>query len=272
LSGAIGAFNIFNYESIRGVAEAAITLEKQVYLQTSASVAKYYSPQKLYDLILLATNDIDRELFKIHLDHCSDLELIGQCIDIGWDSVMIDASHLPLDENIRLTKNIVQKAHGQNVVVEGELGQITGEEDGIEIHEINKVKIDDVLKYISTTKVDLLAVGIGNKHGYYTEVNGVLDFNLLEKVHNLIPDQPLVLHGGTGIPDNDILHAIDLGIRKINISTELKECYLKSLEGHVESEKCYNMNDLSSRLISSIKQLVYNKIKLFSGMSNDINS
>jgi ketose-bisphosphate aldolase len=260
-----GAFNIFNYETIRGVVEAASSENECIFLQTSSSVVKYWSPEKLFELISLATRDLDRDLFKIHLDHCIDLQLIEQCIKAGWDSVMIDASHLPLEENINLTKEVVEKAHNHHLIAEGELGQILGEEDGLKGSGSNKVKVDEVLRYISETKVDFLAVGIGNKHGHYENAEGVLDFNLLEKIHRIVPDQPLVLHGGTGLSDQDILHAIDLGIKKINISTEIKEGYSSSFQKYIADNKNFNFVAFSKYTIEEIKQLVIKKIKLFTG-------
>ena len=265
MSEVFGAFNIFNYETIRGVAEAASAENECVFMQTSASVVKYWSPEKLFELIALTTRDLNRDLFKIHLDHCLDIQLIDRCIRAGWDSVMMDASHLPIEENIILTKEVVEKAHSHHVIAEGELGQIKGEEDGLNVDETSKVKVDEVLQYIGETKVDFLAVGIGNKHGHYENAEGVLDFNLLEKIHHLVPDQPLVLHGGSGLADQDILRAIDLGMKKINISTEIKECYSTSFENYIKNHKGFNFVEFSKTAIEEIKQLVIKKIKLFAG-------
>jgi fructose-bisphosphate aldolase class II len=265
MSEVFGAFNIFNYETIRGVAEAASAENQCIFMQTSASIVKYWSPEKLFELISLATCDLNRDLFKIHLDHCLDIQLIDRCIHAGWDSVMMDASHLPLEENIHLTKEVVEKAHARNIIAEGELGQIGGDEDGSHGNDDDKIKVDEVVQYVRETKVDFLAVGIGNKHGHYTKAEDVLDFDLLEEIHNIVPDQPLVLHGGSGLSDHDILRAIEFGIKKINISTEIKECYSTSFEKYIKSHKNFNFVELSKCTIEVIKQLVIKKIKLFAG-------
>jgi fructose-bisphosphate aldolase class II len=178
---------------------------------------------------------------------------------------MMDASHLPLEENIHLTKKVVEKAHARNIIAEGELGQIRGEEDGSHGNDENKVKVDEVVQYVREAKVDYLAVGIGNKHGHYTTTENVLDFDLLKKIHHLIPDQPLVLHGGSGLADQDILRAIDLGIKKINISTEIKECYSTSFENYIKRHKSFNFVAFSKYAVEEVKRLVIKKIKLFAG-------
>jgi ketose-bisphosphate aldolase len=178
---------------------------------------------------------------------------------------MIDASHLKLSENIYLTKQVVEMARSENILVEGELGQIGGEEDGVEALNTMKVHLEDVRKYIDATGIDLLAAGIGNKHGYYEDNGPKLDFALLQKVRDLVPNQLLVLHGGTGIPDEDIRQAIQMGIHKINISTELKDTYLNAFDEHQHSAKRHNMVQLVDNCIESIKKMVLKKIHLFAG-------
>lgn len=262
---AYGAFNIFNYETIKGVFMGASKSNREVYLQTSAPIVQYYSPKIMFDIIRAASNGFDRKLVKVHLDHCNDLELIAECINCGWDSVMIDTSDLSLTENIYLTKKVVELAHSKNIIVEGELGQIGGEEDNNTSYEIKKVNIEDVQKYINSTNVDLLAIGIGNKHGYYTSRDSAIDLNLLKNIHELLPEQLLVLHGATGIPHNDILRAIKLGIHKINISTELKDCYLNILKQHINNKNSHNMTRMIDLSVEAISELVSAKINLFAG-------
>lgn len=259
------AFNIFNYETIRGVIKAAADAQQWIYLQTSASTVKYYSAAELRNLIMTAAKGFDRHLFKIHLDHCDDLSLIEECIRCQWDSVMIDASHLELAENIRLTKEVAAMAHPENILVEGELGQIGGEEDGFEALKAMKVSLGDVQQFIDNTEVDLLAVGIGNKHGYYESADPKLDLELLKRVHQMAPQQKLVLHGGTGIPTADILRAVKMGIHKINISTELKDTYLNAVDFHQRSAKRHNMIQLVTNTIDEVKNMALEKIHLFAG-------
>lgn len=262
---ALCAFNVFNVESARAVAEAATALSTRVFMQTSPSVVNLYGAKRLYRLFSLLMEDLDSSLISIHLDHCTDLELVSSCINSGWNSVMIDGSSYALEENIQVTKKVVGEAHRAGVRVEGELGTIGGEEDGVQYSGRRYVKSEEVPLFVEETGVDMLAVGIGNKHGYYESGSYKLDFDLLGKIHGLVPDLPLVLHGGTGIPPEDIRRAVALGVRKINFSTELKDCFLASITKHAEGKERHNMVAYHRTAVAAIKNYAMGKISLVSG-------
>jgi len=154
--GAAAAFNIFNTEGVLAVVEAAIEQQRAVYIQTSASTVKHFGVERTARMIESMISAENRGLFRIHLDHCLDLDLISQCIDAGWDSVMIDASMKSIDENIRLTREVVKMAHLQGCLVEGELGAVGGEEDGFDAYasEDAMVELSEVRRFVDETGVD----------------------------------------------------------------------------------------------------------------------
>lgn len=260
------AFNVFNAESIRGIAEAASELSTKVYLQTSSSVVRTFGATRLRHLISLLTDDLHPSLLTLHLDHCSDISLISACIENGWNSVMIDGSSFSLTKNIEMTRRVVEIAHRKDVRVEGELGVIGGEEDGSNVEEDLLVHPEDVEIFVKETNIDFLAVGIGNKHGYYHEAKYKLHFDLLSEVHSRIPQIPLVLHGGTGIKPEDMREAVRLGVRKINFSTELKDCFLKSATEHAMGKNRYDMSAYHQTVVTAIKVYAIEKIGFFSGV------
>lgn len=264
---AICAFNVFSIESARCVAEAARELSSQVFLQTSPSVVKLYGPNRLRSFFSLLLEDLDPSLVVVHLDHCTDMSIIPTCINSGWNSIMLDGSSYCLEKNVQLTKEIVKVAHEAGVLVEGELGTIGGEEDGLELPGERYVKPGEAAVYVKETEVDLLAVRIGNKHGYYEPGSYRLDFDLLEEVHGRVPEVPLVLHGGTGIPNDDVQRALKLGVRKINFSTELDDSLIKSIMKHSESKDRHNMAAYHRTAVPAVKNYAMDEISFVSGIN-----
>lgn len=258
---ALAAFNVFDYDGIRAVADAAAEENTQVYLQLSASTVKYYGAEQLQSMINLAAG-INRSYLIVHLDHCDDLTLIESCIKSGWDSIMGDFSHLSIDENIKKMNEIKSLIGNRRVLVEGELGQVTGVEDGHGSDMGSFVNLNEVKKFVEQTEIDLLAVGIGNAHGFYESTDGIR-IDLLSQVYELVPNQDLVLHGGTGIEDIKIQQMKQLGIKKINVSTEFKEIYMKSEHMHMESENRYNMVSLVQNRYVQLKEFCRAKIVQF---------
>lgn len=168
-----------------------------------------------------------------HLDHCHSVDMCLSAIDHGYNSVMIDAADLPLKENIESVKKVVDYAHERNVHVEAEIGQIksAGEEGYTKESEL--AALEDAKRLIAETKVDALAVSIGSEHGLYHHTPK-LDYQLLDKLHAALP-LPLVLHGGSGIPRDDVRKAVEKGIRKVNVGTQIRFTYMKSVKKAIET-------------------------------------
>mgnify|MGYP000005171096 CR=1 FL=1 len=194
----------------------------------------------------------------LHLDHGASYEQTIQCLRAGFTSVMFDGSRLPIEENIAVTQQVVAAAHAVGVSVEAELGAIGGVEDGIRSDHRNLVDVNEVRRFISEVDVDALAVGIGNAHGIYHGLPN-LDFDLLEQCQKLNPP-PLVLHGGSGIPEDMIQKAIKIGIRKINVATELRQAFMSGLEVEAPKRDIYAMYRTAE---ARAEALAEEKIRLF---------
>ncbi|SET15816.1 fructose-bisphosphate aldolase [Natronincola peptidivorans] len=242
---AIGAFNVNNMEIIQGIVDAAKAEEAPLILQVSAGARKYANPTYLKKLVEAAVEDSGLPIV-LHLDHGESFEICKQCVDDGFTSVMIDASHHPFEENIAITKKVVEYAHSKGVVVEAELGRLAGIEDDVNVSEKDAAFTDpeQAAEFVEKTGVDSLAIAIGTSHGAYKfkgEPN--LDFERLQKIAKLLPGFPLVLHGAStvlpefvelcnkyggdipgaqGVPEAMLRKAASLGVSKINIDTDLR--------------------------------------------------
>lgn len=223
---AIFAFNIFDIDSTLGVLDASKELNTSIIIQTSEKLVNFYGAETLFNIISLPINNHPNDII-LHLDHCLDFDVIKDCLVHGWNSVMFDGSCYDIEKNILLSKKCVEMAHKYNAIAECEIGQIGGEEDDIISEKSNKVPLREVENFLKNVNCDLLAIGIGNKHGYYKNANVYLDLSYLKHAKK-IKKQPLVLHGGTGIPFSLINKTIKLGVVKVNISTELKQTFDKS--------------------------------------------
>ncbi len=224
---AVGGFNTNNLEWTQAILRAAEAKKAPVLIQTSMGAAKYMGGYKVCkNLIenLVESMGITVPV-AIHLDH-GHYEDALECIEVGYTSVMFDGSHLPVEENLEKAKIVVEKAHAKGVSVEAEVGTIGGEEDGI-IGDGELAPIDDA-KAMVATGVDFLAAGIGNIHGPYPENWKGLHLDHLEKLVAAVPNFPIVLHGGSGIPDDQIQAAIKLGVAKVNVNTECQLAFCKA--------------------------------------------
>lgn len=244
---AIGAFNVNNMEIVQGITEAAGELKSPIILQVSSGARKYAQHEYLVHLVkaALELNDIP---IALHLDHGADFEICKACVDGGFTSVMIDASRFPFDENIELTKKVVEYAHERGVVVEAELGKLAGIEDDVKVanDDAQYTQPDEVEEFVSRTGVDSLAIAIGTSHGAYKFKPGQkpqLRFDILEEVSRRLPDFPIVLHGASsvsqeyvkiiqanggnlkdaiGIPEEMLREAARSAVCKINIDSDLR--------------------------------------------------
>jgi fructose-bisphosphate aldolase class II len=261
---AIGAFNVSTLEAIKGVLDAAIELKSPVIIETSEKEMKYMGAELVVSVLHDLAGDLEIPV-AIHLDHGQGLESVKEAIGAGYTSVHIDASALTYDQNLILTRNVAEYAHDKNITVEGELGHIGG---ASEVHEKN-AKIekstytdpDKAAVFVKKTGIDILASSIGNIHGIYKNEPS-LDFDRLEKI-GLI-GIPLSLHGGSGIPERQIKHAISLGVTKVNVNTELRQAYTETLRRELDDhpEEIVPYKYLPEE-IEAIKNVVIGKIKMF---------
>lgn len=229
---AIGAFNIFNELTARAAIRAAESLNRPVILQTSVSTVRQYGAQALISL-LGSLRDKAHVPVMIHLDHCTDPDLAVACAEAGWDSVMIDASHETIDENIRITRQVVSRVHPLGVCVEGEIGVISGVEDDIVAAIGVQAGIEETLHYIEATGIDAVAPAIGTAHGVYSGVPH-LNYELVESL-GIRSNCPLVIHGGTGLSAEAFRRLVSLGASKINVSTAIKQAYLDAARQYMKS-------------------------------------
>lgn len=232
---AVGSFSVANMEMVLGVLKAAKELNAPVILQI-AEVRLKQSPLELIGPLMVAAAENADTPVAVHFDHGKTIEKISQALDLGFTSVMFDGSHLPLDENIEMTKKVMALAKEYDAAVEAEIGCVGGSEDGSEDIAINCTKPEDAVKFENETGVDALAIAIGNAHGNYKSTPN-LRFDILQKVDEMT-DTPLVLHGGTGISSDDFVKCSKTGIKKINIATATFDM----VENTVHS--CYNENSI----------------------------
>lgn len=258
------AFNIWDINSAREIINAASSLNMPVIIQTSSAVFKRVEPLEFRAYVKKYAQKRNAKVF-LHLDHCKEMEEIRHAIYSGWDSVMIDASSSSLEENILLTQEVCSIAHNNGVAVEGEVGQIRGIEDELNICEQGIARLEDIKKYVDNTEVDFIAAAIGNAHGRY-KCAPHIHFELLESIMQMI-DLPFVVHGGSGLSDEILLKLLAYdNVKKINISTEVKEAYfkgLKTLEGSkyfmIEGFNPLKINDI---VYSPIREMALEKMSL----------
>lgn len=255
-----GAFSIANMEMIRGAIKAAEEMQTPIILQI-AEVRLNYSPLHMIGPMMVAAAKQSKVDVAVHLDHGLTLETVNQALEIGFTSVMLDASTLPFEQNIEKTKSVVELAKKYGATVEAELGLVGGSEDGSSDHGIRCTDPQDAKVFAENTGIDALAVAIGNAHGNYP-VAPKLAFDVLEQIKNNV-SIPLVLHGGSGITDKDFQKAISLGIKKVNIATASFNSLTNKVEEYIKSEGKHNYFDLNSSMTEGTYQNVKKHIKVF---------
>lgn len=260
---AVPQFNINNLEWTRFILEECQELNSPVILGVSEGAIKYMGGYKtVSNLVKSLISDLNITIpVALHLDHGSSYESCVKAIDNGFTSVMIDASKYPLEENINITKQVVLYAKDKNVTVEAEIGAVGGEEDGV-ANELAYAKVEDAVKLVNETNIDFLAPALGSVHGIY-KGEPKLDFERMVKIHDLVK-LPLVLHGGSGIPDELIKKAISCGITKININTELQIAWSKAVRSFLsENEKVYDPRKIIKGGEVAMKEMIKEKVMLF---------
>ncbi|MEG0509076.1 MAG: class II fructose-1,6-bisphosphate aldolase [Eubacterium sp.] len=282
---AVGAFNVNDMEIIQGIVEAGQAEKAPLILQVSAGARKYANPIYLKKLVEAAVETTDLDIC-LHLDHGADFEICKSCVDGGFTSVMIDGSKHPFKENIALTKKVVDYAHDHGVVVEAELGKLAGIEDAVSVgdHEASFTDPDEAVEFVEKTGVDSLAITIGTSHGAF-KFKGTpkLDFERLEKISDLLPGFPLVLHGASsvpkefvdlcnqyggaipgaqGVPEDMLREAAKWGVCKINIDTDLRLAMTASIRKvFIEQPQVFDPREYLGPGRSAIKAMVDHKLK-----------
>ena len=288
---AIGAFNVNNMEIIQGITEAAAELRAPLILQVSAGARKYAKHVYLMKLIEAAVEDTGLPIC-VHLDHGENFDICKSCIDGGFTSVMIDGSKHPFEENIRLTKSVVDYAHERGVVVEGELGRLAGIEDAVNVSDADSSYTDpgQVEEFVKSTGVDSLAIAIGTSHGAYKFKPGQkpqLRFDILEEVQKRLPGFPIVLHGASsvipeyvniinsnggeladaiGIPEDMLRQAAKMAVCKINIDSDLRLAMTAGIREHLAGHKAdFDPRQYLIKGRDNIRSLVKHKIEYVLG-------
>ncbi len=291
---AVGAFNVNNMEIIQGIMDAALQERSPLILQVSAGARKYAKPAYLMKLVEAAMIDTGLDVV-LHLDHGESFEVCASCIDDGFSSVMIDASKLPFEENIRETKKVVEYAHSKGVVVEAELGTLAGIEDDVNVSAKDALFTDpdQAAEFVERTGVDSLAIAIGTSHGAYKfKGEPKLDYERLEKITSLIPGFPIVLHGASsvpkefveacnsyggnipgaqGVPEEMLAKAAKMGVAKINIDTDLRLAMTGSVRKVlVEKPEVFDPREYLKAGRTAIKDMVAHKMRYVLGSSGKL--
>ena len=291
---AIGAFNVNNMEIIQGIVDAAKIEQSGLILQVSAGARKYAKPAYLTKLVEAAIEDTGLDI-ALHLDHGEDFEICKKCVDDGFTSVMIDGSKHSFEENIRITKEVVEYAHAHGVVVEAELGKLAGVEDDVKVDARSAAFTDpdEAAEFVERTGVDSLAIAIGTSHGAYKfKGEPYLDYERLKKIHTLIPETPLVLHGAStvlqdfvakcnqyggqvagaqGVPEEMIREAVKYGICKVNIDTDLRLAMTAEVRKFIaENPAEFDPRKFLGPARSAIQEMVQHKIRNVLNASNTL--
>ena len=301
---AVGAFNINNMEIVQAITEAAGELRSPVVLQVSAGARKYAKHAYLLALAKAAVEDADIDL-ALHLDHGADFEICKSCIDGGFTSVMIDGSHHSYEDNVALTKKVVEYAHAHGVVVEGELGVLAGVEDDVVAEKSSYTRPEEVEDFVTRTGVDSLAISIGTSHGAYKftpkqctrNENGILvppplRFDILEEVEKRLPGFPIVLHGASsvaqdcvaeinarggkmpdaiGIPEEQLRKAAKMAVCKINIDSDIRLAMTAGIRRvFTENPSAFDPREYLKVGREEVKKMVAHKIVNVLGSDNKL--
>ena len=294
---AIGAFNVNNMEIIQGIVEAATEENAPLILQVSSGARKYANPVYLRKMVE-AAEEVSHLPICLHLDHGDTFELCKSCIDGGFTSVMIDGSHHPFEENIKLTRQVVEYAHDHGVVVEGELGRLAGVEDDVKVkaEDSSYTRPEEVEEFVSKTGVDSLAIAIGTSHGAYKFKPGTkpqLRFDILEEVSRRLPGFPIVLHGASsvpqefvkiinenggalkdaiGVPEDMLRKAASMAVCKINIDSDLRMACTAGIRKHfVEHPDHFDPRQYLGDARANIKAIVKHKLTEVLGCAGKAN-
>jgi len=260
---AVGAFNILDYNSAKAVVQAAQEANAPVIIQTSAKTVIFWGAAPIISWVRQLAGSTGGPI-ALHLDHCKDLDLIKECIDSEWTSVMIDASARPFEENLVLSRQVVQMARPKDITVEAEIGAIVGVEDDIHVkeQEAHLADPEQAVRFCREVEPDCFAPAIGTAHGVY-KGEPKIAYGLLEEIATKTA-VPIALHGGTGLADDVFKKCISLGCAKVNISTQLKYAFIDGFVAYHEAHNTqYNPLKVIDAQFNELKAGIIEKIKLF---------
>ena len=291
---AVGAFNVNNMEIVQGIVDAAKEEQSPLILQVSAGARKYAKHIYLVKLVEAALEDSNLPI-ALHLDHGDSFEICKDCVDVGGRRIIKNASHYDFDENVKITKQVVEYAHAHGVVVEAELGRLAGVEDDVNVSDADARFTDpeQAAEFVHLTGVDSLAIAIGTSHGAYKfKGDPYLDFNRLKKVGELLPNFPIVLHGASsvlpefvakcnefggnipgaqGVPEEMLRKAAQMAVCKINIDTDLRLAMTASVREYLaQNPSEFDPRKYLGPARDAIKGMVAHKIKNVLGSSNKL--
>lgn len=284
---AVGAFNFGSVEILKSIIAAAEETNSPVIAQVSEGAINFIGEEYLKQIIVAARKQCKTPI-SFHLDHGKSLDTVKKAIDIGCDSVMIDASMLPYEDNVKITQSVVEYAHAKGVYVEAELGSLAGVEEDISVEEKNSFYTNpqQAKDFVEKTHVDSLAVAIGTKHGAYKfSGDSTLRFDILQEIQNALPNTPLVLHGASGVNGNTVKALYDLGVNingakgvddelikkaskmnvcKINCDTDIRMAFLQGVLNNVKNNPSnIDYRKYFTEAMANVKELVKEKITLF---------
>ncbi len=266
---AVGSFNTSNLEITLAIVRAAVKMKSPVIIQTSSSAIKYSNLETLFAIMTTVANTIGKKVpIAIHLDHGKEMQVVKDCINIGYNSVHMDASEKDYATNVKLSRQAAQLAHKKKIWVQAELGSILGKEGMVKL-ETGEINMKDLLtdpyqakEFVAKTKVDTLAVAVGTIHGSFKGIERV-DQVLLKKIVNLV-SIPIVLHGGSGLSAATFKKAIKNGVSVINIDTNLRLAFKKALKGSIkDSEDLIDPRKILNPSTEAMQREVEKMIKIF---------
>jgi tagatose 1,6-diphosphate aldolase GatY/KbaY len=266
---AIGAFNITNLVEMEGVVQAASEKKAPVIIQTSVKPSKFFDPKVLVSVYKTIAEDASIPIC-LHLDHCTEIDYCKRLAELGYTNIMVDASKQNFEENIRQTKEVVDYCHSiWDISVEGELGTVSGVEDQIKVAEDEAALANPIqaVEFVERTGIDIFAPAIGTAHGVYKTKNPKIDFERMAQINSLLNGNgiktPLVVHGGTGLPEAYIKRLLEAGGAKFNVSTELKHTLIDTTFNYISAHRDeYNPGNLDAAIKDAIRTVVGHWIDL----------
>ena len=256
---AVPAFNAENLEMVQAIIETAEEENSPVIIQTTPPTVKYLTAEEAFAMVKTMA-DTAAVPVALHLDHCPDFNGVMAAIKAGYSSVMFDGSKLPFDENAQITKQVVAAARPMGITVEAELGTVGGKEDNVLSDKIIYTDIDEAKRFAEITDVDIFAVAIGTAHGFY-KGEPKLDFDRIDKISK-ITNKPLVLHGGSGIPESSVKKAISLGMAKVNFATELRAAATVGVRRVLEDSTVIDPKKYMGAANEEVKKMCRTKIDM----------
>ncbi|MDR2860334.1 MAG: class II fructose-bisphosphate aldolase [Elusimicrobiota bacterium] len=258
---AVPAFNAENMEMVQAIIEGGVLADSPVILQTTPSTLKYMDAKTFYSIAKSISDKVNIPI-AIHLDHGNTFELCQYCIESGYTSIMIDGSKFSFEENVNLSKKVVDIAKAKNIPVEAELGAVGGKEDAHIVLDKDAIYTNpnEAVEFVERTGIQSLAVAIGTTHGHYKEAPK-LDFDRLKSIAELV-SIPLVLHGTSGVLDEDVKRCVQIGISKVNYATELRDTYTKAVRSVLEDKTVFDPKAYGKAAKQSITELVIYRMKV----------